>query len=95
MTNLELSQALKNRQFNTIRISQVKNGSNWETTETQHLTFTDEQKQRFISKDTLLWFSNLGGIEKVEQGTYKGYGATINTSVSPDRTERKITYFLF
>ena len=90
-----LSAAMSDRRFNVVRLHEVKQGSKWVEKETETRTMTDQEKDRFQSKDTLRWFRNLGGRETVKQGTLKGFGATINVSLSPDRSERKTTYFLF
>lgn len=87
--------SLKANEYNTIRVHEVKNGSKWIEKETSLETFTDAQKDKFLSKDNLSWFRNLGGTESVKQGRFKGIGCTINVSTDPTGTERKITYFLF
>lgn len=95
ITNDTLRASLKSKEFNTVRVLEYKVGSRWIEKDLELDTYTDEMKDRFLSKDTLRWFKNLGGLETVKQGAFKGFGATINVSVSPDRTERKTTYFLF
>lgn len=91
MENLKSS--LDKKEFNVIRMHQNKIAGRWITTKTEYETFTAAEKDRFLSKDTLRWFRNLGGKESVKQSKYKGIGCTLNTSMSPDGTERKLNYF--
>lgn len=95
LTNKEVYTAIQANEYNTIRVHEVKVGSKWIEKEFETSSYTYDQKKRFISKDTLQFFKNLGGRETVKQGTFKGIGATINVSLSPCKTERKTTYFLF
>jgi len=95
LTNKEVYTAIQANEYNTIRVLEIKIGSKWVEKEVSQETFTYEQKKRFLSKDTLQFFKNLGGSETVKQGVFKGIGATINVSLSPCKTERKTTYFLF
>lgn len=95
LTNSIVKESLKNNEYNTIRVTEVKISGKWIEKDVSFESFTDEEKDRFLSKDTLRWFKNLGGSETVKQGTFKGFGATINVSTSPSRDERRVTYFLF
>lgn len=52
-------------------------------------------KTQFLKPDTLKWFRNLGGIEKVQQTTKFGLKCTLSTSISPDGNAKKLTYFFY
>lgn len=94
LTKETIKQSLLSGKYNTIRVKQVKVGQRWINKETETDTFDKEQRERFLSRDTLRFFRNLGGTETVKRGSFKGIDATINISTSPCKTERKVTYFL-
>ena len=52
-------------------------------------------QNNFLDKNTLKWFRNLGGKEKVSQSTKFGIGCTLSTSISPDKKTKKLTYFFY
>lgn len=52
-------------------------------------------QNNFLDKNTLKWFRNLGGKEKVSQTTKFGIGCTLSTSISPDGNTKKLTYFFY
>lgn len=56
---------------------------------------TNDFQNNFLNKNTLKWFRNLGGKEKVLQTTKFGIGCTLSTSISPDGNTKKLTYFFY
>ena len=52
-----------------------------------------QYKKRFLDPSTLKFFISLGGTEKIALGGKFGLGCTISTSISPDKTTLKLTYF--
>lgn len=52
-------------------------------------------KNKFLDPSALRFFRNLGGTEKIEQGRKFDLGCTISTSISPDGTTKKLTYFFY
>jgi nucleoside diphosphate kinase len=52
-------------------------------------------KKKYLSSQTKKFFKSLGGFEKTRQGVKFDLGCTIHTSVSPDKSQKKITYFFY
>lgn len=82
-------------EINFIKKEYIKVLTRWVEQGTKERKEDENFKDRFLSKDTLKWFRNLGGKETVKQGSLHGYGCTIHTSISPDGTEKKVNYFFY
>ena len=70
---------------------QEKQGRKWVTVEHYTKQATEEQLNNCICKETLRWFRNLGGKEKVE----RAYNYIRNISTSPSGDLRSIRTFWY
>ncbi len=66
----------------------------WELRQTQHQVFNKEMYENFVNAKS--FFRSLGGGEYHEKN-YTGYGYLVTRviSTSPDKQQRRITYFDF
>ena len=69
-----------------------KSGSKWILEKTEITEITDEQLKNICSKDTLRWYRNIGGYERLEYNNGKPY---ILNSINPDRTEKHKRIFSY
>ena len=75
---------------------QIKVGSIFIATETETKTIDVKTFDLLTNKDTLKWFRNLGGSEKVTKThTSQGYKITKLVSTSPNKKERVVRTFNF
>ena len=77
--------------FTETRTHFVKIGSRWKVVDSKTQDVTKEQHNNATAPETVRFFRNLGGYERVERAyTYAGYIPVKVTSISPDRRERTI-----
>lgn len=92
---MSIQSKIANNEINFIKEKYTKVLTSWVKTSTSESKEDRDFKDRFLSKDTLKWFRNLGGKESIKQGRLHGYGCTINTSISPDGQDKTINYFFY
>lgn len=68
---------------------------NGELSETERGLKDDRFKDNVLDKQSIDFFKRLGGKETIKQGSKFGYGCTIHTSISPDKSTKIIRYFFY
>lgn len=73
-----------------------KIGNKWKMTESNTYTINNEQYHNATCAETVRFFRNLGGIERVERSyTFAGYVPVKITSISPARDEKTVREYTF
>jgi hypothetical protein len=73
-----------------------KRSGRWEAVETNSKMVDFVHYLRVVSPETVKWFRNLGGYEKIVTGyTRKGFLPVESISISPLRDEKSVRGFIF